>query len=85
MWQFPAKTPSCVAKFGNLSQSIWQGSRWIFRKNNYLASIFWAGQVTDTFYEIRQTRWQDAIIAGIIKAWQFKLTSAMFPRKSATN
>jgi heat shock protein HslJ len=34
---------------------------------------------------IMVARLQDALIAGILKAWRFKLTSAMFPRKSATN
>jgi hypothetical protein len=33
----------------------------------------------------RLTRLQDALIAGIMKAWQSRLTSVMFPRKSATN
>ena len=32
-----------------------------------------------------QTRLQDARIAGIMIAWQFRSTSVMFPRKSATN
>lgn len=29
------------------------------------------------------TRLQDARIAGMMKAWQFRSTSVMFPRKSA--
>src|SRR5208282_2940239 len=30
-------------------------------------------------------RWQDALIAGIMKAWLFRLASVMFPRESATS